>query len=119
MEAVSAGEMMRGENNPLWWESVTNITEIMLYPATRLSQLSQEHGCHIPNAQDWANWANVTSNINQQLENWSIPFRFNISTEAAKLDERALNSSDNQCFTVNIRVVDHYPPSSGIATSLS
>lgn len=102
MEAVSAGEMMRGENNPLWWESVTNITEIMLYPATRLSQLSQEHGCHIPNAQDWANWANVTSNINQQLENWSIPFRFNISTEAAKLNERALNSSDNQCFTVNI-----------------
>lgn len=102
MEAVSAGKTMRGENNPLWWEGVANITEIMLYPATRLSQLSQEQGCRIPNAQEWANWANVSSNINQQLENWSIPFRFKFSTEAAKLDERALNSNDNQCFTVNI-----------------
>jgi hypothetical protein len=102
MEAVSAGKTMRGGNNPLWWNGVTNIKQVILYPATRLSQLSQEQGCRMPNAHEWANWANVTSNINQQLKNWSIPFRFNISTEAAKLDERALNSSDNQCFTVNI-----------------
>ncbi len=102
MEAVSVGKTMQGGKNPLWWKGVTKITEIMLYPATRLTQLNQEQGCSIPNAQEWANWANVTSNINQQLENWSIPFRFNISTEAAKLNERDLNSSVYQCFTANI-----------------
>ncbi len=98
MEAVSAGKTMRGGNNPLWWNGVTNIKQVILYPATRLSQLSQEQGCRIPNAQEWANWANVTGNINKQLENWSIPFRFSISTEAAKLNDQALDSSYNACL---------------------
>jgi hypothetical protein len=34
------------------------------------------------------------------LENWSIPFRFSISTEAAKLNDQALDSSYNACFVV-------------------
>ena len=87
--------------HPLWNQSLKNITQIMLYPATRLSQLSQKQGCRIPNAQEWANWANVTSNINQQLDNWSIPFRFKISTEAARLGGSALNSSYNACLVSN------------------
>lgn len=86
---------------PLWDQSFKNITQIILYPATRPSQLSQEQGCRIPNEQEWANWANVTSNINQQLENWSIPFRFRLSTEAAKFDDQSLNSSYNECLVSN------------------
>jgi hypothetical protein len=102
MEADTASIKTKSWIYPLWDKSLTNIKEIMLYPATRLSQLSQEQGCRIPNAQEWANWANVTSNINQQLENWSIPFRFKISTQAAKLDARAQNSSYRECLVGNI-----------------
>jgi hypothetical protein len=98
MEALSAKKSIDHEQHPLWHDSLKNITQIMLYPATRPSQLSQKQSCRIPNAQEWANWANVSSNINQQLENWSIPFRFKISTEAANLDDRALNSSYNACL---------------------
>ena len=100
MEAVSVRNSVQGLTNPLWYRGLTNITQVILYPATRLSQLNQEQGCRIPNAQEWANWANVTSNINKQLENWSIPFRFSISTEAAKLNDQALDSSYNACFVI-------------------
>ncbi len=100
MEAVSAANSVQGLTNPLWNSGLTNIKQVILYPATRLSQLSQEQGCRKPNAQEWANWANVTSNINQQLDNWSIPFRFSISTEAAKLNDQALDSSYNACFVI-------------------
>lgn len=98
MEAVSAASGMQRRGHPLWYENLKNIKQIMLYPATRLSQLNQEQGCRIPNAPEWANWYSVTSNINQQLENWSIPFRFKIYTEAAKLDDHVLNSSYNGCL---------------------
>lgn len=101
MEAVSAANGMQHKGHPLWYENHKNIKQIMLYPATRLSQLNQEQGCRIPNTSEWANWYNVTSNINQQLENWAIPFRFNISTQAAKLDDVSSSSIYNQCLVIS------------------
>jgi len=103
MEAVSAGKTMPSVKSILWYQNFKNIKQITLYPATQLTQLNQAQGCRIPNTQEWANWITVISNINKQLENWSIPFRFKISTEAANLDDRALkNSSFNSCLVQNI-----------------
>ena len=101
MEAVSESNTRNGGAHPLWYRGLTKIKQVILYPATRRSQLSQEEGCRIPNAQEWAIWENVTSNINQQLENWSIPFRFKISTQAYEPSNHAVFLSSNNCLVSN------------------
>lgn len=83
---------------PAWENWFNNVNEIKLYPASRSSQLNQTQNCHIPSEQDWTIWENVTSNINQQLASWRIPFRFNISTQLAQFGPDTVNSRPTQCM---------------------
>lgn len=77
-----------------WFE---NVIEVKLYPASRPSQLNQTENCHIPSEQDWTIWGNVTSNINQQLASWHIPFRFNISTNLFPFEPNSEKTRPSSC----------------------
>lgn len=102
MEANAFQENQGRHVLPGWLFWFTNVSEIKLYPASRPSQLNQTEYCHIPSELDWMIWANVTSNINQQLASWRIPYRFNISTNPAKYAPSTINSRPTQCLQ-NVR----------------
>ena len=98
MEAGAYQKNQDRDVHPGWLFWFENVSEIRLCPASRPSQLNQTENCHIPSKLDWTIWANVTSNINQQLASWHIPFRFNISTNPLQYGPDTVNSMPSQCM---------------------
>ena len=119
--------LRRNQNNfvyAAWRPWFENVIEVKLYPASRPSQLNQTENCHIPREQDWTIWGNVTSNINQQLASWHIPFRFNISTNLFPFEPNFEKTRPSSCkfhkhpegnsVSIFVRHCDH-PMSGGVA----
>jgi hypothetical protein len=71
-----------------WNDSFMNIKKIVLYtfhnPAVVFGTPSN---CHTFTEVELGILANVTGNINQQLESWSIPFRFEVSKDRKYTNE--------------------------------
>lgn len=82
-----------------WNSAFSTVKHIVLYPLKDPSRtISSNQKCRHSTEQELAMLANVTSNINEQLENWVIPFRFKMSDRDISAAE-LLRKESNNCLS--------------------
>ncbi len=82
-----------------WSSAFSTVKHIVLYPLMDPSgTIGSNQKCRDSTEQELAILANVTNNINEQLGNWSIPFRFEISDLYMSTAE-LLKKESNNCFS--------------------
>ena len=86
-----------------WNSAFSTVKHIVLYPLKDPSgTISSNQKCRHSTEEEFSVLKNVTKNINEQLENWLIPFRFKISDlhmSAADL----LRKESNNCLSNTLK----------------
>jgi hypothetical protein len=99
MEATAIELLHVNARNKGWSKSFSEITKIVLYPLSDpAGTLKTEDKCRESSELELGMLVNVTSNINQQLESWSIPFQFEISDDRKDVNE-VLTAAAKDCLT--------------------
>ena len=99
MEAAAINAHHEYERNMAWSNVFSSVKRIILYPLMDpAATFSSQEKCRDSTQQEMAVIANVTGNINEQLEIWHIPFRFEISDlYMSKAD--VLKKQSNNCLS--------------------
>ncbi len=99
MEAAGIAVHHEQKHHMGWSRAFSNIKRIVLYPLDDPAGFSpKKDRCRDSTEKEVGVLTNITSNINQQLESWSISFRFEVSDAYMSATE-VLTKESNNCLS--------------------